>query len=455
MSKFPPLRVGLASIARTRFDYKKAGELYQASIAALKQFEGIDLVAPDDMILDNPDSPAPGLAERAVSFFRRAEVDALIFQSGTFTMGDIPLDIIDAMHVPVILWGLPEPDWTSGRLRLNSLVGLNLNASHLYKMRRPFRYLVAAPGDPMFQEEMGRFLRVLRVVQGLRKTKVVMLGTRSQGFFDLSYNEMDLRAKLGVEVITVALNEVFDLAESLPAAQVKETEGQIRALYDDMSEVSPQQEEKQARAYLAMRQVAHKHKAATIGIRCWPEFPFNYGVAACSSIALLNGEGIPGGCEGDLEGGLTSLILQELSGSIPYLSDVSSVDFDQNSLLLWHNGCAALTLAATRKSLFTHFQVNHGLTNGFGLKPGRVTLARLGNDGREMRLLAAPGQALPTEMVVRGTMSNVRTDAPVKKVLDTLMYGGWEHHLSMAYADLVGDLRELATLTGIPLTEVE
>ena len=454
MPTFPVLRLGLACLARSRFDYQAARELYQRSVAALKQFPNVELIAPDDIILDNPDNPTPGLIARAATFFHQAQIDALIIQSGTFTMGDLALDLVESFSVPIILWGLPEPAEATGRLRLNSLVGLNVNSSHFYKIGRPFRYLLANPGDVIFQDEMGRMLRVLSLVRGLRKTKVVLLGTRAQGFYDLSFNEMELRAKLGVEVVTVGLGHVFDRARAMPATQVEATKAHIRTLIDDQSEVPPEKEDQQARAYLAVKEIAEQYNAGAMAVRCWPEFPFDYGVAACSTVALMNDDMIPGGCEGDLEGALTSLILQQLSGSVPFLSDVSALDREQNALLLWHNGCAALRLAATRKHLHTHFQMNHGLTVGFGLKTGRVTLARLGNDGHNLRLLVTTGEALPTEMYIRGTLSLVKTDASAKRVLDEIIYRGWEHHLAMAYADVVADLQEFATVTNIPITLV-
>jgi L-fucose isomerase-like protein len=454
MPDLPPLRLGLACLARSRFDYATARDLYHKSVAALKAFDGVEVIAPDDLILDNPDAPVPGLIRQASAFFHAAQVDALIVQNGTFTMGDMALELLESFKVPVVLWALPEPDWDGGRLKLNSLVGLNVNSSHLFKMGRPFRYLIAAPGDAAFAEKMGRLVRVLRLVARLRHSKVAMVGSRAQGFYDLSFNEMELRAKLGVEVVSVGLGEVFDRARALPAGEVADTVAQMAARLDDTSEVGPEKQALQARAYLALRQVAGRYGAEAMAVRCWPEFPFDYGVAACSSVAFLNDDEIPCGCEGDLEGALSSLILQSLSGSVPFLADISAVDHARNALLLWHNGCAALRLAATRKALHGHFQANRGLTVGFGLQPGRVTMARLGNDGKSLRLLATGGEALPTEMFIRGTLTWVRTDPPVQRVADELIYGGWEHHLAMAYADVSEDLGEFAAITGIPLHKV-
>ncbi len=454
MPQLRPMRLGLACLARSRFDYETARDLYHRSVAALQAFDGVEVIAPDDLILDNPDEPVPDLIRKAATFFHQAQIDALIIQSGTFTMGDLALDLLEGFNVPVILWALPEPDWDGGRLKLNSLVGMNVNSSHLFKLGRRFRYLIAAPGDKVFVEKMGRLVRVLRLVTRLRHAKVAVVGTRAQGFYDLAYNELELRAKLGVEVVTVGLGEVFDAAKAMPRGAVEDADRRMTGMLDDTSEVSPEKRELQARAYLSLRQVADRYNAQAMAVRCWPEFPFNYGVAACSTVAFLNDDAIPCGCEGDLEGALTSLILQELGGTVPFLADVSSQDLERNALLLWHNGCAALRLAATRKQLHAHFQANHGLTVGFGLQSGPVTMARLGNDGKSVRMLATQGEALPTDMFIRGTLSWVRTSAPVERVMDELIYGGWEHHLAMCYADVTEDLREFATITGIPFTNI-
>ncbi len=454
MSSFRPLRLGLACLARTRFDYAAARDLYHRSVAALKTFEGVELIAPDDLILDNPDAPISGLVAQAAGFFHAAQIDALIIQNGTFTLGDMALELIESFNVPVVLWALPEPDWEGGRLKLNSLVGVNVTSSHLFKMGRPFRYVLAAPGDAAFEGRMGRIVRVLRLVARLKHTKLARAGSRAQGFYDLSINEMELRAKLGVEVVAVGLGEVFERARGFPAGEVADARARMAAMLDDSSEVSPEKQELGARAYLALRQTAGHYGASAMAVRCWPECPFDYGVAACSAVAYLNDDEIPCGCEGDVEGALTSLILQSLGGSVPFLADVSAVDRERNALLLWHNGCAALRLAATRRYLHGHFQANHGLTVGFGLQAGPVTLARLGNDGKRLRLLATSGEALPTDMFIRGTLSWVRTAAPVERAVDELIYGGWEHHLAMAYASVMDDLAEFAAVTGIALTTV-
>lgn len=58
---YPPLQLGLACVARSRFDFQAARDVYRRSVAVLKQFPNVEVIAPDDLILDNPDHPTPRL----------------------------------------------------------------------------------------------------------------------------------------------------------------------------------------------------------------------------------------------------------------------------------------------------------------------------------------------------------------------------------------------------------
>jgi L-fucose isomerase-like protein len=92
------------------------------------------------------------------------------------------------------------------------------------------------------------------------------------------------------------------------------------------------------------------------------------------------------------------------------------------------------------------------LTAGFSLKPGRVTILRLGDDGRDLRMLATTGQALETEMDVRGTLARVAFDGDVGVFLDEMLSHGWEHHLIMAYGEIMPELEMLCRALRVPLT---
>jgi len=121
---------------------------------------------------------------------------------------------------------------------------------------------------------------------------------------------------------------------------------------------------------------------------------------------------------------------------------------------MWHGGCGPVSLAdpKQKKHLFSHLMAGKGVTAGFGLKPGRVTLLRLGDDGQNLRMLATTATALETDMVVRGTLSRVKFDTNGAAFLDEILNNGWEHHLVMAYGEIVPELEMLARASRVPIT---
>jgi L-fucose isomerase-like protein len=86
-----------------------------------------------------------------------------------------------------------------------------------------------------------------------------------------------------------------------------------------------------------------------------------------------------------------------------------------------------------------------GVTNEFPLKPGRVTLARLGEkrDGDGFRMLIATGEGLDTDLFVRGNPLKIKFDAGCDKLREVVINQGWEHHYALSYGDLVPELLDL------------
>ena len=95
------------------------------------------------------------------------------------------------------------------------------------------------------------------------------------------------------------------------------------------------------------------------------------------------------------------------------------------------------------------------MTAGFALKPGRVTILRIGTDGSgNVRMIATMANALEMEMDVRGTVSRIKFDSDAGAFLDELLSNGWEHHLIMAYGEILSELEMLARGLGAPITRM-
>ena len=248
-------------------------------------------------------------------------------------------------------------------------------------------------------------------------------------------------------------HELFTVAKNLTPEEVAKG----MAIIDEDLKTPPSdapcsaQKEKSARLIAAVMKLKEKFFVDTFAMRCWPEVILNefYGIAVCSTLGHLTNHGYLTACEGDIYGAVMMRIGQIISGELPFFCDLIICEGDHGTV--WHCGAAPCGLAKPGCTPELHCSATvegggvKGCTGEFPLKPGRVTLARLGEtrDGRGFRMLVCPGTGIDTDLFVRGTPLNVKFDAGCEAVRREVMENGWEHHYALMYGDRVDELTAL------------
>jgi L-fucose isomerase-like protein len=444
-----PTRLGLVCLARLTFEADLAAQWYVKAQEMVRGLDGMQLIAVEKQVIEQPD------ADAAIAELRAAHVDALVILSGTFALGGLAQRLAQAFAgLPILLWAWPEPQEQTGKLRLNSLVGAHVNASNLYKLGYRPLTLYAALDDPRAARTVTQFARVAGIRRDLQTLRLAFIGGHAPGFENLAVDKFALRRALGVEIIDVGLETIVARARAIAADRVTAGKPDMLKPFDDVSEVNETKGDLFTALILAMRDLAAEGRFGAMTLKCWGDLVAAYGIAGCGVVSVLTDMGLFTGCEGDIMGTLSMLIAKRLTGVHPFLTDFASVDEATNTGMLWHGGCAPVSLARQDqpRHLFSHFAAGKGLTVGFALKPGRVTILRLGDDGRNLRMIAATAESLESEMEVRGTLTRVRFDSNAMAFLNEMLGHGWEHHLVMAYGEIVPELEMLCRALNVPLT---
>jgi L-fucose isomerase-like protein len=175
-------------------------------------------------------------------------------------------------------------------------------------------------------------------------------------------------------------------------------------------------------------------------------------------MSMLSDELIPCSCEADVNGTVTQLILQWLSGGPAFGTDMVSFEIEDDLAVIWHCGLAPLAMAdpefEARGTIHSNRQLP--LLMEFPLKPGRVTIARLSEaagDGR-YQLVMGSGEMVRAPMSFTGTSGVLRFDNGAQAALDTIMENGLEHHISLTYGDHMPALLALAKLLELPVVRL-
>ncbi|MGN0870776.1 MAG: L-fucose/L-arabinose isomerase family protein [Victivallales bacterium] len=412
---------------------------------ALKMLNSLDIELVDcgDLIQNEAQ------AAEAIEKFADAGVDCLVVHFLTFALGACAPSAAKKLGVPVIFWSVPEPPMQGGRLQANSFCATNMNAHALWRMRLNYSF-VYGDHNAVKEKLMEKFL-VVRAIRELGKLRIGSVGGRVPGFYTSNYDELALCAKFGVETEKITLLEVVDRAKKIlegPADPVCEAADKVC-----IKDITGEEHRRLKALYQALTETAVKYRLSAFALRCWPDVNDIYGLGICGLIGMLNETGYITACEGDVLGAVAMKLGEWLTdGAIPFFCDWIYFDEKENTGVVWHCGAAAPSLCRggctpqfCKSSIIDGGGVK-GVTCEFPLKPGRITMMRLGETREQgkYRLFVASGTALDTDQILRGNPLKVKFDRQVSEMVDTVIGNGIEHHYVVVHGDIADKLKLFA-----------
>lgn len=430
-------------IGRKTFDLA-AGEIYRSQSMRWLEESGHTIIAPNEILTSVEE------LEQFLQSEASTNIDTILYQSVTFADGEFIVKALEFFKEPVIVWSVREPS-VGGRLRLNSLTGGNSTSNVLRNHRHPFSFVFGNPDEERLQKELLQKFDVMRVLKSLSNLKIGVVGEYPPGFFFSDANEAELKEALGVTLHKMDLQEAFQKCVELPEeewiGEVDRAERQVIGLNRDDETVK-----KFAQFSAYIKRHIKEEQIHSIAMRCWPDFFNDLGAAPCSVLSQLTEDGMVSSCESDIHGSLSMYLLRELTGgNAPYLGDLVHVNEEKNSVVFWHCGAGAYSLAhpSTGATAGVHPNRKMGLAMDFGLKAGEVTIFRVSHTPDGYRLLVMKGNALDVEQPFTGTSVEVELNSDVTTTLYDLMNSGYEPHFALVYGDVTKQLIELGRLLNV------
>ena len=443
------LRIGFVPLGRSTFDTALAAQV-TAEVRQALTAAGCTLIGPESLVMD------AAAVQATTTALSGQPLDLLLIFQATFADSTMAVGLAQAVDAPLLLWAAPE-ERSGGRLRLNSLCGINLAAHGLARSGLRYDYVYAAPQDPGALEKTLTLARAGRVRRLLKTARLGRIGEHPVGFEPCSYDGDALAARLGVQIVERDLAGLFaDVRLLSPDETLPVLEG-LKQRVAGLDALDQRALRGTLGVYLALQRLAGDQRLDGLAVRCWPEFFTELGCAACGAMSLLSDALTPCSCEADVNGTITQLILQWLSGEQAFGTDLVGVDVDRDEAVIWHCGLAPLAMAdpTVQPRGTIHSNRKLPLLMEFPLKPGRVTIARLTQSGDgAYRLVIGGGEMLAAPMSFTGTSGVLRFDRPARDVLDTIMREGLDHHISLTYGNYTDELRALAGMLGLPVLEL-
>ena len=441
-------RIGLVVLARPQFDTAFADEMVKKAWQGLQGLDA-EIVGTPDLLFD-----AEAVKGRLPDLTGRP-LDLLLILQATFTDATMTVALAEAIDVPPFLWSFPEPR-SGGRLRLNGICGVNLAAHALGRAGRPYGFVNAAPDDPAAIAEVAAAARAGAIRRKLAETRIGVVGPHPAGFDSCRYDAAGLKSRFGVVVEPIDQPAFFERARGVGGGEIAAVRERVAAEISGVDTLDQDALGKSLRVYAALRKTADEGRFDGMAVRCWPEFFTELGGAACGPMGMMGEDGTPCGCEADVLGTLSTLVLRWLADAPAFNSDLVDVDAADDTAVFWHCGQAPLSMADADgpRRATVHSNRKLPLLYEFAFKPGRVTLARFSQSKNVLRLVIGGGEVLKRPISYSGTSGVVRFDRPAGEVLERIIGEGLEHHISLAYGDHRPTLRRLAQMLDIPLVDL-
>ena len=171
-------------------------------------------------------------------------------------------------------------------------------------------------GDP---EEMVKQVllhhRAFAAKRSLKNKRIGVVGTPVPWLVASHVDYLLAGRRWGVTYTDIPIEEVeanfYDITDDMIGMEASAFAARVKAFQD----VEPDDLLRAMRLYRAVKNVCEAHKLDAVTVSCFSLIQ-TLRVTGCLALSLLNDDGIPAGCEGDLQSIMTLLMIKELTGQL-------------------------------------------------------------------------------------------------------------------------------------------
>ena len=309
---------------------------------------------------------------------------------------------------------------------------------------------VVRPDDMSFIDDLKNFVKVCRVVKGMRRVRIGAVGARPGAFNTVRYSEKILQ-RHGISVTTVDLSEILGNANKLNGSDksVKEKLDKIHA-YTPVGNTPPDRLVQIAKLDVVLADFMKENVLDATAIQCWTSLQKNYGCNVCTSMSMMSENMLPSACEVDVTGTLSMYAMQLASGSPSALVDWNNnyADDDTKCVLFHCGNWAKSFLPDITISTAPILGTSVGTENTYGALEGRtpampLTYGRISTDDCKgvIKTYVGEGELTNDALTTFGNRA-VAQIGNLQGLMNYVCRNGFEHHVVMNASKTAGILKE-------------
>lgn len=415
-------------------------------------------------------------AYRAVSLFKKEDVELLFIFVSTYALSSTLIPFINGLKVPIILLNL-SPSASLDYNKINSfedrgkMTGewlANCQACSIPEFASVFnrsniRYDIISGylDDNEAWEEIYEWIKASRISSGMRKNRMGVLGNYYGGMVDV-YSDLTLQSTVfGTHVEVLEMCELVDIRKNVRDEEVEQKITEFETAFNIDSACSDFEIERAARTSVALDKLIATHKLGSMAYYYAGINGNDYENIVTSVIAgntLLTGKNIPIAGEYEIKN-VQAMKIMSLMGIGGSFSEFYAVDYKDDIILLGHDGPAHYIMSDEKVSLVPlpvyHGKPGKGLSIQMSVKPGPVTLLSVVEGSNGLSLLVAEGETVPGPVLNIGNVnSRFKFNISVKQFIKEWSKNGPSHHCAIGIGHAANILRKFARILDIPITVI-
>ena len=274
-------------------------------------------------------------------------------------------------------------------------------------------------------EGLRQELALANAWNAFRFSRIGVIGEPSDWLVASDVDRAFLKGRLSIELVHVAIDDLLARIEAASAprkdvnAFVKGAAAMVEATADDVRGA--------VQIYYGLRSLVDEHRLSACTVRCF-DIVKRLKNSGCYALSRLNDEGIPAGCEGDLQSLFSLYLAHLLSGQTAFMANIADVDPPGRSIGVAH--CMCPLSMAPSYTIRSHFESGLGVGIAGTLPSGPCTLFRLGGE-RLDELFICEGTI--AETTVREDLCRTQVRIQVDDSVDDLLISPLgNHHILLA-----------------------
>lgn len=225
-------------------------------------------------------------------------------------------------------------------------------------------------------ERINVLAKVSEAKKSLNGKNLGIIGEPSDWLISSNADKKAVKEKLGINLLDINIQELVE-----ETGKVETYPQEVWAIRKELEEKASEAVRKYAegalKIYVALKNIITKYNLSGLTLRCF-DLLGSVGNTGCLALAMLNSEGIPSGCEGDVPALLTMTIGQALTGSCGFQANPSRIDPQTGELLLAH--CTIPFNMVLSRSFNTHFESGIGVAVHGEMPVGDATIFKVSGD---------------------------------------------------------------------------